>query len=107
MARSAYAYAHGIMVGGIIVAAVGIDLAIAHPTGETRTATASTILGGPGLFLAGSALFGWALTRRPPTARLAGVAVLAALSPLALVVSPAVLLALATVVVLGLVLAVG
>jgi hypothetical protein len=37
---------------------------------------------------------------------LAGVAVLAALSPLALVVSPAVLLSLATVVVLGLALAV-
>ena len=106
VARFAYAYAHGIMVGGIIVAAVGIDLAIAHPTGETRTATAATILGGPGLFLAGSALFGWALTRLPPTARLAGVAVLAALSPLALVVSPAVLLALATAVVGGLLLTV-
>ncbi len=106
VARSAYAYAHGIMVGGIIVAAVGIDLAIAHPTGETRTATAATILGGPGLFLAGSALFSWALTSLPPTARLSGVAVLAALSPLALVVSPAVLLALATAVVGGLLLTV-
>jgi low temperature requirement protein LtrA len=107
VARSGYAYAHGIMVGGIIVAAVGIDLAIAHPTGWTRTATAATILGGPGLYLAGSALFNWSLTRVPPTSRLAGVAVLAALSPLALVVSPVVLLALATAVVLGLAIATG
>ncbi len=107
VARSAYAYAHGIMVGGIIVAAVGIDLAIAHPTGVTRTATAATILGGPGLYLLGNALFNWSLTGVPPTSRLAGVAVLAALSPLALVVSPAVLLTFATAVVLGLAIATG
>jgi low temperature requirement protein LtrA len=107
VARGAYAYAHGIMVGGIIVAAVGIDLAIAHPTEGTRTATAATILGGPGLYLAGSALFNWSLSRVPPTARLTGVAVLAALSPLALVVSPLVLLSAATAVVLALAIASG
>jgi low temperature requirement protein LtrA len=107
VARSAYAYAHGLMVGGVIVAAVGIDLAIAHPTAGTRTATAATILGGPGLYLAGNALFNWSLTRVPPTSRLSGVAVLAALSPLALVVSPLVLLSAATAVVLALGLATG
>jgi low temperature requirement protein LtrA len=107
VARSAYAYAHGIMVGGIIVAAVGIDLAIAHPTGQTATATAATILGGPGLYLAGNAWFNWSLTGIPPTSRLAGVAVLAALSPVALVLGPAALLALATLVVLGLAVATG
>jgi low temperature requirement protein LtrA len=107
VARTAYAYAHGLMVGGIIVAAVGIDLAIAHPTGETGTSTAATILGGPGLYLLGNALFNWSLTGVPPTSRLAGVAVLAALSPIALVAGPAVLLALATLVVLVLALATG
>jgi low temperature requirement protein LtrA len=107
VARTAYAYAHGLMVGGIIVAAVGIDLAIAHPSGVTRTATAATILGGPGLYLAGNALFNWSLSGALPTSRLAGVAVLAALSPLALVVSPLVLLALATAVVLALALVTG
>jgi low temperature requirement protein LtrA len=95
------------MVGGIIVAAVGIDLAIAHPTGVTRTATAATILGGPGLYMLGNALFNWSLSGVAPSSRLAGVAVLAALSPLALVVSPAILLALATAVVLGLAVATG
>jgi len=107
VARTAYAYAHGIMVGGIIVAAVGIDLALEHPTGQVATSTAATILGGPGLYLAGNALFNWSLTGEPPTSRLAGVAVLAALSPVALVVGPAVLLALAAAVVLGLALATG
>jgi low temperature requirement protein LtrA len=107
VARIAYAYAHGIMVGGVIVTAVGIDLAIAHPTGRTATATAATILGGPGLYLAGNALFNWSLTRIPPTSRLSGVAALAALSPFALVVGPAVLLGLATLVVLGLAVATG
>jgi low temperature requirement protein LtrA len=107
VARSAYAYAHGLMVGGVIVAAVGIDLAIAHPTGQTATATAATILGGPGLYLLGNALFNWSLTGVPPTSRLAGVAVLAGLSPIALVAGPAVLLGLATVVVLGLAVATG
>jgi low temperature requirement protein LtrA len=107
LARSAYAYAHGIMVGGIIVSAVGIELAIAHPSGETATATAATILGGPGLYLLGNALFNWSLTGAPPSSRLAGVAVLAALSPIALVAGPAILLALATAVVLVLALATG
>jgi low temperature requirement protein LtrA len=107
VARSAYAYAHGLMVGGIIVTAVGIDLAIAHPTGETATSTAATILGGPGLYLLGNALFNWSLTSVPPTSRLSGVAVLAALSPVALVAGPAALLAFATLVVLVLALATG
>jgi low temperature requirement protein LtrA len=107
VARSAYAYAHGLMVGGIIVAAVGIDLAIAHPSGQIATSTAATILGGPGLYLLGNALFNWSLTGIPPTSRLAGAAVLALLSPIALVVGPAVLLGLASVVVLVLALATG
>jgi low temperature requirement protein LtrA len=102
VARAAYAYGHGIMVGGIIVVAVAIDLAIAHPTGGvTRTATAATMLGGSGLFLAGSALFTWAVTRSPPTSRLTGIAVLALLSPLALVASPLALLSAATAVVVA------
>ncbi|WP_196807290.1 low temperature requirement protein A [Candidatus Solirubrobacter pratensis] len=107
VARSAYAYAHGLMVGGIIVAAVGIDLAIEHPGGQTATSTAATILGGPGLYLLGSALFNWSLTGIPPTSRLAGVAVLALLSPVALVAGPAALLCMAAVVVLVLALATG
>jgi low temperature requirement protein LtrA len=100
VARTAYAYAHGLMVGGIIVVAVAIDLSIAHPTGETRTATAATILGGAGLFLAGSALFNWAVTGAPPSSRLTGVALLALLSPVALVASPLALMSAAAVVVL-------
>jgi low temperature requirement protein LtrA len=108
VARTAYAYAHGVMVGGIIVVAVAIDLSVAHPSGGvTRTATAATILGGAGLYLAGSALFNWSLSGAPPTSRLTGIAVLALLSPLALVASPLALLSAATAVVLALALVAG
>ena len=50
------------MVAGIIVTAVADELTIAHPGGHTSAATAAVILGGPALFLAGHALFKWAVS---------------------------------------------
>ena len=80
LARGAYAYAHGVMVAGVIVAAVGDEEAIAHPDDEVHTAVALVILGGPALFLAGVAMFRWALTERVPPAPLLGIGLLAALA---------------------------
>jgi low temperature requirement protein LtrA len=102
MARAGYAYAHAIMVAGVIVVAVAIERTMVEPSGDTSTATATVILGGPALYLAGNALFSFALTRRTPQSRLVGIVLLAALVPLATVVEPLVLSITATLVVLTL-----
>ncbi len=44
---TAYTYFHVPMVAGIIVAAAGYELAIAHPGDQVQTATAWLIFGGP------------------------------------------------------------
>src|SRR5918995_5600218 len=62
LGRSAYTYFHLPMVAGIIAVAAADELAVAHP-GEHGTTTSSIalILGGTALFLAGHALFKWAV----------------------------------------------
>lgn len=57
LARSAYTYFHLPMVAGIIVTAVGDELAIAHPLDQASLPTIVSVLGGPALFLAGHLLF--------------------------------------------------
>ncbi|MGH9174430.1 MAG: low temperature requirement protein A, partial [Vicinamibacterales bacterium] len=101
LARSAYTYFHLPMVAGIILAAVGDELTIAHPAGHTDTATAAVVLGGPALFLAGHALFKWAMFQRLSISRLLGIAALGALIPVATVVSPLALAACATAVIVA------
>jgi low temperature requirement protein LtrA len=105
--RAGYAYAHGMMVGGVIVVAVAIDLTLAHPTGPLSTAAAAVILGGPALYLAGNALFNYALAGQVPWSRLLGIGLLALLVPLALVAAPLALSAAATLVIVALALATG
>jgi hypothetical protein len=103
--RAGYAYGHAIMVAGVIVVAVAIERTMTDPGGDTSTATAAAILGGPVLYLAGNALFNSALTGRTPRLRLVGIVVLVALLPLAGVVEPLALSIAATLVVLELALA--
>src|ERR671937_67986 len=107
MARAGYAYAHAIMVAGVIVVAVATERTMLHPYGDTSTATAAVILGGPTLYLGGNALFNFALAGETPRSRLVGIVLLAALAPLAAVVEPLVLSIAATIVVLALALATG
>ena len=56
-AELAYTYLHLPMVAGIIVAAVGDELVLAHPFGHVTPDMVATDLGGPALFLAGHLLF--------------------------------------------------
>ena len=49
-ARLAYTYIHLPIVAGIIVAAVGDELVLAHPTGHTDAKTVVALLGGAALF---------------------------------------------------------
>ena len=99
LGRSAYTYFHLPMVAGIIVAAVGDELTIAHPGGVTSPATVAVVLGGPALFLAGHALFKWAVFARISVPRLVAIVVLAALVPLSQLIPPLALAAAATFVV--------
>ena len=97
LGRSAYTYLHLPMVAGIIVAAVGDELSIAHPGGPMTAATAATLLGGPALFLLGHLLFKRAVFGTLSPSRLAALAALAALVPLSPALTP-LLLAAATLV---------
>jgi low temperature requirement protein LtrA len=99
----AYTYCHIPIVAGIIVAAAGDEIAIAQPDQEVSAGEAALILGGPALYLVGHSLFKLALWGHLSPSRLAGIAALAALVPLA-VVSPALMLiTAATAVLLGVV----
>jgi low temperature requirement protein LtrA len=93
VARAAYTYAHIPIVAGIILTAVADELVLAHPTGHVATATLAAALGGPALFLGGSAVFYRLACGAVPLSHLAGLALLAAGVPLAPQLSP---LALAT-----------
>lgn len=107
IARLGYAYAHGIMVAGVIAVAVAIEQTLAHPTDEVSTAVGAVILAGPAIYLAGNALFFRAITDRFPPSRFAGIAALAAVVPVAFVADAVVLTSIAVGVLLVLTVATG
>ncbi|HLI58287.1 MAG TPA: low temperature requirement protein A [Solirubrobacteraceae bacterium] len=103
--RSAYAYAHAVMVAGVIIVAVAIHLAIAEPRATVDVFSACVLLGGPALYLAGLALFKRGAEVASPRPVLAAIVVLALLGIAAIAgTDRLVLLACATAVLLVLVL---
>ncbi|NYF57976.1 low temperature requirement protein A [Micromonospora purpureochromogenes] len=74
-------YSHVIMVAGMVVVAVGDELVIQHPLGHTDPAWLPVILGGPALFLAGRAIFEYAVFGRVSLPRVIGALALVALTP--------------------------
>ena len=84
VARNAYTYLHLPIVAGIIVCAVADELVLAHP-GHASDAGIAAIVGGPALYLAGTAAFKWTTNDRklPPLSHLAGLLLLFALMPFA------------------------
>ena len=107
LGRAAYAYAHAIMVGGVLVVAVGIMLAIRDPTASVSTAVAITMLGGPALYLSGLVMFKRSIGRGRIGPPLAGIVALVVLSPLAVIGNRLVLAAAWAVVVLVLAISAG
>jgi low temperature requirement protein LtrA len=81
--RDAYTYLHLPIVAGILLAAVGDELVIAHPGDELGTAGALVTLGGPALYLLGVVAFGARVGRHQPWTRTAAALVLLAAVPLA------------------------
>ncbi|MDF0530062.1 low temperature requirement protein A [Tsukamurella sp. 8F] len=57
LARGGYAYAHAVLVAGIIVTAVGAEVLLGHPDEHTGPAQALVVAGGPALFFVGISLF--------------------------------------------------
>jgi low temperature requirement protein LtrA len=78
LARRAYTYSPILVIAGIIVVAVSDELVLAHPGGHVSTAAALTLLGGPALFLLGTAVATRAIWRKIAWPRIVGCLVLAA-----------------------------
>lgn len=91
IARLAYTYIHLPLIAGIVVSAVGDELALAHPDGHVDVRSAAALLAGPGLYLFGDLLFRRVTTQRFPRSHLAGLIGLAVLAPLATTLTPAML----------------
>lgn len=100
--RSAFAYAHALMVAGAIIVAVSMELRITHA--EADPAVVLTTVGGPLVYLVGNILFLRSRTGTAARARYLAAAalVLIAVAGLALgAVLPSVLIGIATVAVMG------
>jgi low temperature requirement protein LtrA len=91
LGRLAYTYMHIIIVAGIIVCAVADEFVLTHPLGHIETNAIAAILGGPAVYLFGNILFKHAIAGRVPLSHLIGLALLAALVPVAGYASPLVL----------------
>jgi low temperature requirement protein LtrA len=102
LARDGYTYLHILLIAGIIVAAVGDDLAQHHPNGHNDTGTAAVLIGGPALYLLGNMLFKRLSAPNLPLSHLVGLGLLALLI-LAVPVTTPLLLSSATTAVLMLV----
>jgi low temperature requirement protein LtrA len=94
-------YAHLLMIAGIVAIAVGDELVIEHPLGHTPPAWITVILGGPALFLAGRGMFEYTVFGRVSRNRVAGVLVLAAISPATIFLPPVLVAAAAALVLAG------
>ncbi|TQN32260.1 low temperature requirement protein LtrA [Haloactinospora alba] len=105
IARSAFAYAHAVMIAGAIVLAVSIEQVTAHPMGHPEPAVVGCVVGGPLLYLLGNLLYIHARTLAIAWSRLvvAGfLLVLAAVASATHLLTPLALAALTTLCMLGL-----
>lgn len=104
IARTAFAYAHGVMIAGAIVVAVSIEQVTHHPSGEPDAAVIGCVTGGPALYLLGNMLYLYARTGLVPWSRVLAIAALAVLAAVATtgVLAPLALAAATTACLLGL-----
>jgi low temperature requirement protein LtrA len=91
LARLAYTYMHLPIVAGIIVAAVGDELVLAHPDGALDTKTEIALFAGPALYLIGNFLFKRTITGRPILSHIVGIVLLMLLIPLSGAFTPLIL----------------
>jgi low temperature requirement protein LtrA len=88
VARIAYTYLHPLIVGGIILAAVGDEFLLAHPKGHADAKIAIAIAAGGALYLVGNVLFKRAALGYWPLSHLAGLALLVVIASLMSIETP-------------------
>lgn len=92
--RDLYTFGHIPIIAGIILCAVGDEIAIAHPTRVLESSDLVTVVAGPVLYLLAYAPIRWHMTHGLPMKRVAGAGICLLLGLLASVVGmPAVLVA--------------
>jgi low temperature requirement protein LtrA len=96
LARLAYTYLHLPIVAGIVLSAVADELVLQHPNGAPDLRTISTAIGGPMLFLIGTILFKHSIRGFLQLSHGVGIVVLAILAWFARDLSPLMLSALTT-----------
>jgi low temperature requirement protein LtrA len=96
VARSAYTYLHMPIVAGIILSAVADEIVLKHPSGHAELATALTAIGGPLVFLVGTILFKFDIRGFLQLSHGAGIVALFGLGWFATALSPLLLSALTT-----------
>jgi low temperature requirement protein LtrA len=101
--RTVYVYWQVPMVAGILVSAVGDQLTIHQPRGDTSAATALVTLGGPALFIWGYYMFMRVAFERSMPVLLVALAALFICLPLATVLPPVAMGGLSTLAVLAIV----
>jgi low temperature requirement protein LtrA len=82
LARDGYTYLHVVLVAGIVLAAVGDELVIAHPTEVLAAPEIAVVVSGPAVYLLGHTLFRLRMARSLSTKRLLGALACLALAPL-------------------------
>ena len=102
LGRSAYTYFHLPMVAGIIAIAAADELTVAHPGATGTLASITLTLGGTALFVAGHALFKWAVFGVLPWSHAVAVAALMALIPVGFAIPTLALSGAAGLIVVGL-----
>jgi low temperature requirement protein LtrA len=85
LARDAYTYLHVVLIAGVIVAAVGDELVIAHPTDELPGPELAAVIAGPVLYLLGHVALRLRMTGTVSVKRLAGALACLAVAPVGLV----------------------
>ncbi len=80
-------YVHALLVAGVIGSAVGNDLVLAHPHAAPDLAQILVLVGGPAVYLLGSALYKRVVYGGVPRSHLVGAAALLALVPMSTVCS--------------------
>jgi low temperature requirement protein LtrA len=94
--RLAYTYVHAIIIAGIVLTSVADKEILEHPDEAMSWSTAVTVVGGPVLYLVGLVLFRRIVARELLISHLAGVAALLVVFALAFQVSPLLLGAMTT-----------
>ena len=79
IARLTYTYLHMLLVGGVVLLAVGDDLVLAHPDDPLDAATLAIIVAAPALYLLGNLLFKRSIGRPWLRSHLVGMAALTAM----------------------------